>query len=235
MLDTMQGIRTIIDRQDLPPGMRQLVTKIEEQHGPLEKLDPAAEKEIREVLAYVDGAALCVAIVVALLTQVPDTGTRARQVVEPEKIESDAELWDRAKGTVPGLALLKCGGYYLAYDEQAERIAEATNEHLSHQSRRTIIGLPLGKQSEWTLKIAQANLEVYLIEQVEGEFRSTAILNDAPAPAPADPLDHDHNGAKGGSLAGDESTAHKGAVKKKTAKKKAAPKTKTAPAAPQQA
>lgn len=221
-MEHLLGVRTLIDRLGLPPRMKQLVAAMEEQRGPLEEVgDTPGAAEVKRVLALVDGNTLLACMVAAMLNEIEVSDEELKEDKRVNDDRSDYERWLEAANAYPDkLVLLLIGDTYYAFDGQAERLADELEEHLFKVGRETGIAFKADHQPTWESKILDAGLDVLLVaEAEEGDdggpgYSTVNLLGDDDT----DPLDHDHNGKKGGSLPGDQSTAHKGAAKKKKAK-----------------
>lgn len=149
--------RHIIDRMDLPKRFKAVIAEIEEKTRPIDQLDEKAATEVNRVLALVGGDTLCAAIVVRLLEQYPEM-----EELKPERIPSQEDRWKKAAHDNEGLTLLLIDDNYLAFNEQAHRISEATGVHTHRIGRTDCIALNVGNQPDWVGKLQQHNLDVAL-------------------------------------------------------------------------
>jgi hypothetical protein len=213
MFENNSGIRTIVDRLEIGPRLRALVTKMEADGMKLDQPPAAGAAEVKALLDLVDGTALCAAILAHLIDHIEV------EQPEPELTQLSHKLrWDRAAAQTEGLALLLIGDRYYAFGHQAERIAETLNIHIGYINREIATTVRLDQQAEWAPKLQEARLDVTLFEEDGDGFQSIRLLDDAEPEAETHPLDHDEDGRKGGSKKGKQSTRAKGAAKKNKAK-----------------
>ncbi len=186
MLDTMAGVRTLIDRSDLPPRLKLLIENIEKDLGPIDEVPDKGGAEVRQVLNLVDGTNLLAGIIAWMIETIPYDGPELNDTVNAPK--SKHELWQHAvdHAKVDGLVLLEIGDSYYAFDEQARRIADATVSHMIVLHRADCVALFEAKRAEWIGKIVEAKLDVYLVTGNEDEgYDSTSVL-DAYAETPVE-------------------------------------------------
>lgn len=165
MLEQLAGIETVILRGHLPPRLKFIIAETTKER-PLSVLDPRAEAELREVLGLVEGPGILAALVGRILESVP-----AEALPEPElvtDIKTERELYDEAKAAeADRLVLLLLGETYVAYGQDAQQIAGATQSHMLIEGNEEKLGLPLGQQADWVAKIQEAQLDVVLMETDE--------------------------------------------------------------------
>jgi hypothetical protein len=176
MLEHIQDVRHIIDRMDLPPRVEKLIAKIEEDTGPLDKLDETTALEMRQVLQLVGGETLCAAIVCRLLEKMPAEKKPRPSPHPQDRIRSQEDRWNAAAAKQDGLTLLQVDDNYLAFGDQAHRISEAAGVHTHRIGRTDCISLPMMSQPDWVAKIQQANLDVALVCEVTDGYDTINVL-----------------------------------------------------------
>lgn len=99
-LDQLGGIRTLIDRMGLPPGIGRIIAEFESVSGPLEKVGARGDAEVRAVLQLVDGPTLFAAIVAKLVDLIPDQVyaemTKSDEPEAADDLDVDIDLDDEA-------------------------------------------------------------------------------------------------------------------------------------------
>jgi hypothetical protein len=179
-VDQLNGIRVLIDRLGLPPRLKELVKQMEESDGPLELVaESNGGKEVREVLHMVDGPNLMTAIVATLLNHVdvPEEELAAHEAEQDTR--TPYERWQQAVAAYPDpIVLLLVTGNYLAFDEQAERLAADIDEHNTIVDGRTCIALSENTKPRWAVAITDKELDVLLVEENEdGTYAALDILD----------------------------------------------------------
>jgi hypothetical protein len=168
-VDQLNGIRVLIDRLGLPPRLKELVKRMEEKDGALELVaETPGGKEVREVLHMVDGPNLMTAIVATLLNhvEVPEEELAAHEAEQDTR--TPYERWQQAVAAYPDpIVLLLVNGNYLTFDAQAERLAADIDEHNTIVDGRTCIALSENTQSRWAVAIADKELDVILVTELE--------------------------------------------------------------------
>lgn len=182
MLDTLSGIESVIARGSLPPRIKAVVRELSKDR-PLWELHGASEKELRYLLALVEGPGILAAIVGRLLEKVPVDEIDDDSFDVP--VRSDREKWDEAKATeVDKLVLLLSGDHYIAYDQDAQVIGAALNTHLFNEGRDEKLGLSIGQQADWQSTLEENQIDVVLLEEdpdADTGYQRIAILQSETA------------------------------------------------------
>lgn len=166
-MDQLQGVRTLIDRLGLPPRLKMLVTRMEEESGPLELVGTTpGGGEVRRIQGMVDGQNLLASIVAAMLNHVPVDEEELRADGQKADQRTAYDRWiDAAEAYPQCLVLWLEGASYVAFDGQAERLIEELGEHPVLLFSKTGISLPLSTQASWSATLADRGLEVYLVAE----------------------------------------------------------------------
>lgn len=108
MLDNLGGIRSMIERQGLPPRINVIVEQLEKQNKiKIEDVPQVGIDEVKQLFQLVDGQNLIGAIVAHIAASVP--ADQLPQSVDPEKLASDltdGEVDSMLEGSPEELAAL---------------------------------------------------------------------------------------------------------------------------------